>query len=132
MPRCAWATCGGLIMRHVIGWFQMTLCDNVTTRLFRHEDKTKQWLKEVRLYRCVSQFFYIMAERTKHIHAQCSFRFLAERHKTLANRTTTFAKTTGHHVDASHATSFRLQGKRLVFQVVKSSSCSRDTFCFLS
>ena len=28
-----------------------------------------------------------MAERTKHIHAQRSFRFLAERHETFANGT---------------------------------------------
>ena len=31
--------------------------------------------------------FCIMAGRTKHIHGQRSFRFLAERHKTLANET---------------------------------------------
>ena len=29
--------------------------------------------------------FWIMAERTKHTHAQGAFRFLAERHKTLTN-----------------------------------------------
>ena len=43
--------------------------------------------------------FYIMAERTKHIHAQRSFRFLAERHKTLADGTLAkrlVGKTTGH------------------------------------
>ena len=34
--------------------------------------------------------FCIMAERTEHVHAQRSFRFLAEQHKTLANGT--FAK----------------------------------------
>ena len=31
--------------------------------------------------------FCIMAERTKHTHAQSAFRFLAERHKTLTNGT---------------------------------------------
>ena len=31
--------------------------------------------------------FCIMAERARHIHAQRSFRFLVERHKTLANGT---------------------------------------------
>ena len=44
--------------------------------------------------------FCIMAERTKHKHAQRSFRFLAERHKTLANGTLVkrlVGKTTGHH-----------------------------------
>ena len=35
-----------------------------------------------------------MAGRTKYIHAQCSFRFLDERHKTLAKRLV--GKTTGH------------------------------------
>ena len=30
--------------------------------------------------------FCIMAGRTKHIHAECSFRFLAERLQTLAKR----------------------------------------------
>ena len=40
-----------------------------------------------------------MAERTKHIHAQRSFRFLAERHKTLANGTLAkqlIGETNGH------------------------------------
>ena len=31
--------------------------------------------------------FCVMAERTKYIHAQRSFRFLPDRHKTLANGT---------------------------------------------
>ena len=31
--------------------------------------------------------FCIMAEGTKHVHAQRSFRFLAKRHKMLANET---------------------------------------------
>ena len=31
--------------------------------------------------------FCIMADRTKHTHAQGAFRFLTERHKTLANGT---------------------------------------------
>ena len=45
-----------------------------------------QWLKERGIYIRIALFF-IKAERTKHIHAQRSFRFLAERYKTLANRT---------------------------------------------
>ena len=43
--------------------------------------------------------FCIVAERTKHIHAQRSFRFLAERHKTLADGTLAkrlVGETTGH------------------------------------
>ena len=43
--------------------------------------------------------FCIMAERTKHIHAQRSYRFLAELHKTLADGTLAkrlVGETTGH------------------------------------
>ena len=43
--------------------------------------------------------FCIMAERTRHIHGQRSFDFLAERHKTLANgmlRKQFVCETTGH------------------------------------
>ena len=38
--------------------------------------------------------FCIMAERTKHTHAQGAFRFLAERHKTLGEGLV--GETTGH------------------------------------
>lgn len=43
--------------------------------------------------------FCVMVERTKHIHAQRSFRFLADRHKTFANGTRAkglVGETTGH------------------------------------
>ena len=43
--------------------------------------------------------FCIMAERTKHKHVKRSFRFLAERHKTLADGTLAkrlVGETTGH------------------------------------
>ena len=67
--------------------------------------------------------FYIMAERTKHIHAQWSFRFVAERHKTLANRATTFAKRSVtmlmHYTQLCCVFRANAPGKRLVFQVVK-------------
>ena len=48
--------------------------------------------------------FCVMAERTKHIHAQRSFRFLAERHKTLADGTLAkrlVGETTGHPAEIS-------------------------------
>jgi len=45
-----------------------------------------QLLKERGIHMRIA-LFCIMAERTKHIHAQRSFRFLAKRHKTLANGT---------------------------------------------
>ena len=46
-----------------------------------------QWLKERGTYMCIA-LFCIMAERMKHIiHAQHSFRFLAEHHETLVNGT---------------------------------------------
>ena len=50
--------------------------------------------------------FCIVAERTKHIHAQRSFRFLAERHKTLADgtlakRPVTVSETTRRRIDRS-------------------------------
>ena len=60
-------------------------------------------LKERGIYIRIA-LFCIVAERTKHIHicivyvlyihVQCSFRFLAERHKTLAKRLV--GKTAGH------------------------------------
>ena len=43
--------------------------------------------------------FCIMAERTRHIHGQRSFRFLVERHRRLANgtlRKRLVCETTGH------------------------------------
>ena len=55
-----------------------------------------QWLKERGIYMRIA-LFCIMAERTKHIHAQRSFRFLAERHKTRY----TLGETTGHRLGGS-------------------------------
>ena len=52
--------------------------------------------------------FCIVAERTKHIHAQRSFRFLAERHETFANGTLAkrllgVGETTGHQIKGTSA-----------------------------
>ena len=52
-----------------------------------------QWLKEQGTYMHIA-LFCIMGERTKHIHVQRSFHFLAERYKMLAKRL--IRKTTGH------------------------------------
>ena len=45
--------------------------------------------------------FRTLAERTKYIHAQRLFRFLAQRHKTLAKRLV--AETAGHLLNTCNA-----------------------------
>ena len=54
---------------------------------------------KIEVYTCVS-LFCIMTERTKHIRTQCSFRFVAEWHKTFPNGKLAkwlIGVTTGHH-----------------------------------
>ena len=64
--------------------------------------------------------FCIMTERTKHIHAQRSFRFLAERNETFANETLAkrlpgVGETTGHQIkDTSAFFFFFLNGQCLL------------------
>ena len=55
-----------------------------------------EWLKKRGIYMRIAGFC-IMAERTKHIHAQPSFHLLPERHGTLAKRLV--GETTGYRVD---------------------------------
>ena len=59
-----------------------------------------QWLKERGIYMRDARFCMI-DESTKHIPAQRLFRFLAERHETLANGTSAkrlVGETTGHQI----------------------------------
>ena len=51
--------------------------------------------------------FCIMAERLKHIHAQCSFHFLVERHKTLADGMLA-KRLVGETIDHLHKTQGKL------------------------
>ena len=58
--------------------------------------------------------FCMTTERTKHIHAQRSFRFLAERHETFANGTLAkrlpgVGETTGHQIKGTSAFFFNGQ-----------------------
>ena len=55
-----------------------------------------EWLKKRGIYMRIAGFC-IMAERTKHIHAQRSFHLLPERHGTLAKRLV--GETTGYRGD---------------------------------
>ena len=57
--------------------------------------------------------FCIMTERTTHIHAQRSFRFLAERNETFANgilakRLPGVGETTGHQIKGTSAFFFKM------------------------
>ena len=69
-----------------------------------------QWLKERDIYMSIA-FFCITAKRTKYIHAQRSFHFLAERHKTLTNGTLAkrlVGETTGHCISPTDYNNTRI------------------------
>ena len=65
--------------------------------------------------------FCIMAERTKHIHAQCLFRFLAARHKTFAKLL--ISETTGHRPTLSPGNRWRTVGTRLSKRPDRNPDC---------
>ena len=72
--------------------------------------------------------FCIMAERTKHIHAQRSFRFLAERRETFANGTLAkrllgVGETTGQQIKGTSAFFFK-------WPMFTRSTLGNACFCF--
>ena len=100
------------LLSKVYGHFANVLFTNFWSR-FTYE--LGQFLNYFRLISGWKNEVYIMVERTKHIHAHRSFRFLGEWHKTLANRM--WAKgligdKTSHVITLSKDFKFRLS-KRL-------------------